>query len=143
MFTKLSIVTVIILFLQVDSDHLLKRRRRFAEFLKFWANNEAEIEFAVPEKLVFSYGNDDHSFAPYDNSDENEYHGRPSPIVAELLDWDKNYDELGPTFSRLVGLSKDLLEYSDVFQSLAIQAIGLDKIYRENNQYVMEDSTLS
>merc|ERR1712243_116780 len=86
---------------------------------------------------------EDQSYAPYDDSDQYEYHGRPSPIIAELLDWDENFDELGPTFSRLVGLSKDLLEYSDVFQSLTAKAIGLDKIYREDNQYIMEDSKQS
>merc|ERR1719365_432325 len=127
MISKLSIVIVMIFLLEVESDHLLVRRRRFAEYLKFWANNEAENQYAVPEKLIFNYG--DQSFAPYDDSDKNEYHGRPSPIVAQLLDWDQNYDELGPTFSRLVGLSKDLLESSDVFQSLAAKAIGLEKIY--------------
>ena len=86
----------------IDCSDLLQRRRRFAElFKKFWESDDPE-QYAVPEKIV--------KFAeprsPYDSLNNYEYLGRPAPLLARLMKWDQPYEELGPTFSRLLGLSK-------------------------------------
>ena len=49
---------------------------------------------------------------------ESEYLGRPSPLLAKLLNWDKNWEELGPLGARMVGLVRDLAEHSDILQSI-------------------------
>ena len=46
--------------------------------------------------------------SPYDALNKFEYLGRPAPLLAKLMKWDQPYEELGPTFSRLLGLSKVL-----------------------------------
>ena len=85
----------------VDSE-VLKRRRRFAELFRFWMSDEVSEEYAEPEKVVKFV----QTSSPYENLNTYEYHGRPAPLLARLMNWDRPYDELGPTVSRLLGLGK-------------------------------------
>ena len=90
------VVTLISLLKLVDSTSL-RRKRRFASLFNFWNHGEIE-EYALPEKLIkFAEPK-----AEYDKLNNFEYLGKPSPIMQRLLKWDYQYEELGPTASRLL-----------------------------------------
>ena len=63
--------------------------------------------------------------APYDRSDNFQYLGRPKGFLARFLHWDEKFEEMGPTLTRLVGLARDLLEHTDIIQSLVTQKLGV------------------
>ena len=62
----------------------LKRKRRFAELMQYWSDAASGVEYAEPEKYVKNA----EPYAPYDETNNYEYHGRPPPVVASLMDWD-------------------------------------------------------
>lgn len=104
------------------------RRRRFASvltMLEHWVGREGQ-EFAQPEKLVKNKV----VKAPYDKKDMFEYLGRPKGFLANFLHWDEKYESMGPTLTRMVGLAKDLLEHTDIIQSLvAKNLVAKRKVY--------------
>ena len=125
---KIYVMTFIILFKLFDSTSL-RRKRRFASLFDFWNHGEIE-EYALPEKVIkFAEPK-----AEYDKLNKFEYLGRPSPIMQRLLKWDYQYEELGPTASRLLSLIKSILTDSDVFQSMVSSSLGQSIVYDEENQ---------
>ena len=100
------------------------RRRRFARVLSLledWVGGDSE-EYAAPEphinNILAAQG------APYERSDNFQYLGRPKGFLAQFLHWDENYEAMGPTLTRMVGLAKDLLEHTDVIQSIVSKELG-------------------
>ena len=123
---KLScVVTFILLWKLLDSSSL-RRKRRFASLMDFWNPREIE-DYALPEKVMkFAEPK-----AEYDKLNKYEYLGRPSPIMQRLLKWDYQYEELGPTVSRLISLLKSILTDSDVLQSMVSKSLGYSIVYDE------------
>lgn len=127
----MTLFYLLVLLSTIDCSELLHRRRRFAElFKKFWVTDDPE-QYAVPEKIV--------KFAepssPYDSLNSYDYLGRPAPLLARLMKWDQPYEELGPTFSRLLGLSKvsylvekPLIFHCKLFCPGSIRAHGRDTV---------------
>ena len=106
------VVTFILLWKLLDSSSL-RRKRRFASLMDFWNPREIE-DYALPEQVMkFAEPK-----AEYDKLNKYDYLGRPSPIMQRLLKWDYQYEELGPTVSRLISLLKSILTDSDVLQSM-------------------------
>ena len=121
------VVTLIILLKLLDATSL-RRQRRFASLFDFWNHGDLE-EYALPEKLIkFAEPK-----AEYDKLNNYEYLGRPSPIMQRILKWDYQYEELGPTASRLLSLLKSILTDSDVFQSMVSNSLGHSIVYDEND----------
>ena len=123
---KLScVVTFILLWKLLDSSSL-RRKRRFASLMDFWNPREIE-DYALPEQVMkFAEPK-----AEYDKLNKYEYLGRPSPIMQRLLKWDYQYEELGPTVSRLISLLKSILTDSDVLQSMVSKSLGYSIVYDE------------
>ena len=125
----------------LHSKDIKIRRRRFASVLNLldeWVVGGTE-QYAAPEphrKNILAAER-----APYDRSDKFQYLGRPKGFLAQFLHWDENYESMGPTLTRMVGLAKDLLEHTDVIQSIVSQELGAErKTYdRENNSEVQGD----
>ena len=100
------------------------RRRRFARVLSLleeWAGGDNE-EYAAPESHINNI--QAKQGAPYERSDNFQYLGRPKGFLAQFLHWDENYEAMGPTLTRMVGLAKDLLEHTDVIQSIVSKELG-------------------
>ena len=125
---KLScVVTFILLWKLLDSSSL-RRKRRFACLMDSWNLREIE-DYALPEQVMkFAEPK-----AEYDKLNKYEYLGRPSPIMQRLLKWDYQYEELGPTVSRLISLLKSILTDSDVLQSMVSKSLGHSIVYDDNN----------
>ena len=123
---KLScVVTFILLWKLLDSSSL-RRKRRFASLMDFWNPREIE-DYALPEQVMkFAEPK-----AEYDKLNKYDYLGRPSPIMQRLLKWDYQYEELGPTVSRLISLLKSILTDSDVLQSMVSKSLGYSIVYDE------------
>ena len=123
---KLScIVTFILLWKLLDSSSL-RRKQRFASLMDSWNLREIE-DYALPEQVMkFAEPK-----AEYDKLNKYEYLGRPSPIMQRLLKWDYQYEELGPTVSRLISLLKSILTDSDVLQSMVSKSLGYSIVYDE------------
>ena len=139
MFLKLSFVSTLLLIQsQTNSKTVHSRRKRFVSMWDYWGG-ETSGEFAVPERIVKFVK----PGSPYEDKVKSTgYLGRPSPMMAKFLNWDHTYEELGPTFSTMLGLTQvkenistilhiydlqqDLLEHSDVFQSLVARNLGQD-----------------
>ena len=120
----------------LHSKDIKIRRRRFARVLSLldeWVGGSNE-EFAAPEPHVKNIRAAQR--APYERADSSPYLGRPKGFLAQFLHWDENYEAMGPTLTRLVGLAKDLLEHTDVIQSIVTQQLGAgSKTYeRENSE---------
>ena len=125
----------------LHSKDIKIRRRRFASVLSLldeWVVG-GNKEYATPEPQKKSILTAER--APYDHSDNFQYLGRPKGFLAKFLHWDENYESMGPTLTRMVGLAKDLLEHTDVIQSIVSQELGAErKTYdRENNSEVQGD----
>ena len=119
------VVTFILLWKLLDSSSL-RRKRRFASLMDFWNPREIE-DYALPEQVMkFAEPK-----AEYDKLNKYEYLGRPSPIMQRLLKWDYQYEELGPTVSRLISLLKSILTDSDVLQSMVSKSLGYSIVYDE------------
>ena len=124
---KLICVMSLIISCKLLNSTSLRRKRRFASLLDFW--NRDNEEYALPEKVMkFA-----ESKAEYDKLNNYEYLGRPSPIMQRLLKWDYQYEELGPTVSRLISLLKSILTDSDVLQSMVSKSLGHRIVYDDNN----------
>ena len=123
---KLScVVTFILLWKLLDSSSL-RRKQRFASLMDSWNLREIE-DYALPEQVMkFAEPK-----AEYDKLNKYEYLGRPSPIMQRLLKWDYQYEELGPTVSRLISLLKSILTDSDVLQSMVSKSLGYSIVYDE------------
>ena len=118
-------MTFILLWKLLDSSSL-RRKRRFASLMDFWNPREIE-DYALPEQVMkFAEPK-----AEYDKLNKYEYLGRPSPIMQRLLKWDYQYEELGPTVSRLISLLKSILTDSDVLQSMVSKSLGYSIVYDE------------
>ena len=127
MILRVSVIVCLIITVTSQSKEktLKSRKRRFVDFMNFWSGDPSE-EYAVPEKFVHFAK----PFSPYDANNKYDYLGRPSHFMAKLLKWDMKYEELGPTVSRLLGLARDLLEHSDVIQSIVAKQLGAEgKVY--------------
>ena len=117
------------------------RRRRFASVVSLldqWVGRDVE-EYAEPEKYIQSRGIQ----ATYEERDKFEYLGRPKGFLASFLHWDEKYESMGPTLTRMVGLAKDLLEHTDIIQSLVAKSlVSRRKVYdsvsseRESGNYI-------
>ena len=119
------VVTFILLWKLLDSSSL-RRKRRFASLMDFWNPREIE-DYALPEQVMkFAEPK-----AEYDKLNKYDYLGRPSPIMQRLLKWDYQYEELGPTVSRLISLLKSILTDSDVLQSMVSKSLGYSIVYDE------------
>ena len=123
----------------LHSKDIKIRRRRFARVLNLleeWVGGGSKEEYAAPEphikNILTAQG------TPYERADTFQYLGRPKGFLAQFLHWDENYEAMGPTLTRMVGLAKDLLEHTDVIQSIVSQELGAErKTYdRENNSEV-------
>ena len=123
----------------LHSKEIKIRRRRFASVLSLldeWVAGSNE-EYAAPEAHVKSILAAEK--APYERSDNFQYLGRPKGFLAQFLHWDENYEAMGPTLTRMVGLAKDLLEHTDVIQSIVSQELGAKrKTYDRENSEVQE-----
>ena len=124
----------------LHSKDIKIRRRRFASVLNLldeWVGGGTEL-YAAPEphrKNILAAER-----APYDRSDNFQYLGRPKGFLAQFLHWDENYESMGPTLTRMVGLAKDLLEHTDVIQSIVSQELGAKrKTYDRENSEVQGD----
>lgn len=118
------------------SQHHISRRRRFAllgNFVKEWtvSENEAPSE-DVPEKYLPT--------KHYTIADTG-YLGRPDPVISKLLRWDDRPEYLGPLLSRLVQLTKDILEETDVAQSLLLATVGMENTLVHHSEVQGEEST--
>ena len=59
---------------------------------------------------------------------ESDYIGhRPGPILSRILGWDDRAEHFGPLMSRLLQLSKDMVEETDVIQSLILMEMGMEE----------------
>ena len=122
-----------------NSQTVHSRRKRFVSMLDYWGGESSkESQFAVPEKIVKNV----RPGSPYeDRVRDTGYLGRPGPLMATFLKWDRSFEELGPTFSTMLGLSRvywplivnnfsnillpqDLMENTDVYQSLVKRTLG-------------------
>ena len=116
------------------------RRRRFARVLSLleeWVGGNEE-DYAAPEPHVKNLRTAQGS--PYERADNFQYLGRPKGFLAQFLHWDENYEAMGPTLTRMVGLAKDLLEHTDVIQSIVSQELGAKrKTYDRENSEVQGD----
>ena len=103
MFLKLSLVSSLLLIQsQTDSKTVHSRRKRFVSMWDDWGG-ESHGKFAVPERIVKFV----RPGSPYeDRVKSTGYLGRPSPLLAKFLNWDNTYEELGPTFSTMLGLTQ-------------------------------------
>ena len=118
----------------LHSKDIKIRRRRFARVLNLleeWVGGSKE-EYAAPEphikNILTAQG------TPYELTDTYEYLGRPKGFLAQFLHWDENYEAMGPTLTRMVGLAKDLLEHTDVIQSIVSKELGAKrKTYGSDN----------
>ena len=98
-------LTLLLIMLLANTEATtLNRRKRFAEFLKFWTGKESDSEYAQPEKIVTNVA----PYAPYDDKEVYEYHGRPSPLVANLVEWDRVVSTLDDKSQKLAHLSTKL-----------------------------------
>ena len=113
------------------------RRRRFARVLSLldeWVGEDQE-NYAAPEPHIKNIRTTQGT--PYERSDNFQYLGRPRGFLAQFLHWDENYEAMGPTLTRLVGLAKDLLEHTDVIQSIVSQKLGAgSQTYQKENSRV-------
>ena len=105
MILKLSFLlsVLIIQSLTLSRKTVHSRRKRFVQLWDYWGNGDSLEEFAVPEKIVkfVSPG------SPYeDRVRDTGYLGRPGPVMAKFLNWDQTFEELGPTFSTMLGLTQ-------------------------------------
>ena len=117
------------------------RGRRFASVVSLldqWVGRDGE-EYARPEKYVPPRGMQSN----YEERDKFEYLGRPKGFLANFLHWDEKYESMGPTLTRVVGLAKDLLEHTDIIQSLLTKSlVSKRKVYdsvnseREDGHYI-------
>ena len=103
MILKLSLCLLLMQNL-TNSKTVLSRRKRFVTMLDYWSGEaSAETQFAAPERIVINA----RPGSPYeDRVRDTGYLGRPSPLMAMFLDWDRSFEELGPTFSTMLGLSR-------------------------------------
>merc|ERR1712142_111291 len=121
----IMIETVVILLLpnSVNPHHIHSRKRRFAslsKFVKKWTANENE---ATSEIITDDYVPIEPYVIP-----ESEYLGRPGPTVAKLLRWDDRVEHGGPLVSRLVPLTRDIVEETDIVQSVLLSLVGMENI---------------
>ena len=103
MILKLSLCLLLMQSL-TNSKTVLSRKKRFVTMLDYWSGEAtAETQFAAPERIVINA----RPGSPYeDRVRDTGYLGRPSPLMAMFLDWDRSFEELGPTFSTMLGLGR-------------------------------------
>ena len=123
---KLICVMSLLILCKLLNSSSLRRKQRFASLMDSWNLREIE-DYALPEQVMkFAEPK-----AEYDKLNKYEYLGRPSPIMQRLLKWDYQYEELGPTVSRLISLLKSILTDSDVLQSMVSKSLGYSIVYDE------------
>ena len=57
---------------------------------------------------------------------ETDYLGRPGPLLSSILRWDDRAEHLGPLLSRLVQLTRDIVEETDIVQSVLLAKVGME-----------------
>ena len=107
------------------SYHPHSRRKRFAileSYVKKWTGSENEAPSEdIPEK-----------YQPVERYSKYEYLDRPGPMISKLLRWDHRLEHLGPLLSRLVQLTKDIVEETDVVQSVLLSTVGMENTLIHN-----------
>ena len=99
------------------SYHPYSRRKRFAileSYVKKWTGSENE---APSEDIPEQYQPVEHYIG---------YRDRPGPMISKLLRWDHRPKHLGPLLSRLVQLTKDIVEETDVVHSVLLSTVGME-----------------
>ena len=116
-------IGIVILLVSVNgSMQSLIRKRRFAEIMNVISDMRDENVLQAPsEEFVDEY----QPAVPYEETDSG-YLGPPPPFIYKLLHWDDQHESLGPLFSRLVQLNKDLYEKTDVLQAMMRQNFGVE-----------------
>ena len=121
----LHLVVLLLVLDPVRSHQSLVRRRRFASLIKYF-NTVTKNDNEAPSKVV------EEEYIPADpyGSVESDIKGHSRPFLSKILQWDDRPDHLGPLLSRLVQLTKDLMEDTDVVQSVVMRDLGMgEEVY--------------
>jgi len=116
----LHMVVLLLVLDTVRPHQSLVRRRRFASLVKYF-NTVTKNNNEAPGKVV------EEDYIPADpyGSVESDFHGPPGPLISKILHWDERPEHLGPLLSRLVQLTKGLVEDTDIVQSIVMRDLGM------------------
>ena len=118
-------MVVLLLVFDPPGHQGLVRRRRFAGLIKYF-NTVTKNDNEAPSEVV------EEEYIPEDpyGSAESDFKGHPRPFLSKILQWDDRPEHLGPLLSRMVQLSKELVEDTDVVQSIVMRDLGMgEEVY--------------
>ena len=116
-----SAMLILLLFVPNSMLSFSKKQKLASEILKSVSSTESVDENNIIEEPATLYGH------PHKSA----FLGRPTRFIAKLLHWDKTPQFMGPLVSRLIKLNKELLENTNIVQSIVMQGLGLEpEVYK-------------